>query len=115
MVFWYTYPGAMLNRNNLGYSSACPTGTLAFLSDIPRVYSAGYSDCYLGMAWKDVASFFTKTKTFNPSAMVQRGFIATLRSADLATFFSRKSGFVNCFRHGAGRTPFPDAIPRGIP
>jgi len=47
MVFWCTYPGSILNRNNLGYSSACPTGTLAFPSDIPRLYSAGYSYCYL--------------------------------------------------------------------
>jgi hypothetical protein len=47
MVFWCTYPGSMLNRNNLGSSSAGPSGTLAFSRDIPRVYSAGYSYCYL--------------------------------------------------------------------
>jgi hypothetical protein len=47
MVFCYIYPGSMLNRNNLGYSSACPIGTFAFLSDIPRVYFAGYSYSYL--------------------------------------------------------------------
>ena len=47
MVFSCTYPGSMPNRNNLGDSSASPTGTLAFPGDIPRVYSAGYSYCYL--------------------------------------------------------------------
>jgi hypothetical protein len=47
MVFWCTYPGSLLNRNILGYSSAYPSGTLAFPTDIPRVYSAGYSYCYL--------------------------------------------------------------------
>jgi hypothetical protein len=50
----------MLNRNNLGYGSAYPSGTLAFPTDIPRVHSAGYSCCYLGMAGKNVVSFFTQ-------------------------------------------------------
>ena len=60
MVFWCTYPDSILNRNNLGYSSACPNGTLAYPSDIPRLYFARYSYYYyyLGMAWKNVASFF---------------------------------------------------------
>src|SRR6478672_6862027 len=58
MVFWCTYPGSILNRNNLGYSSACPNGTLADPSDIPRLYFARYSYYYLGMARKNVASFF---------------------------------------------------------
>ena len=108
MVFWYTYPGAMLNRNNLGHSSACLTATLAFLSDIPRVYSAGYSDCFLGMAWKAVASFFHQNKNISPSAMVERGFIAIPRSADLArSYFSRKRVLMNCFRHGARAHAFP--------
>jgi hypothetical protein len=56
MVFWWTYSDSSYNRNNLVYRSACPSGTLAFSVDIPRVYSAGYSHCDLGMAWKNVAS-----------------------------------------------------------
>ena len=66
MVFWCTYPGSILNRNNLGYNSACPSGTLAFPSDIPRVYPAGYSYCYLRMAWKNVASFFSPKQEPSP-------------------------------------------------
>jgi hypothetical protein len=56
MVFWCACPGSIPNRNRLGYSSAYPGGALAFLRDIPWVYSAGYSCPYLGMAWKNVAS-----------------------------------------------------------
>jgi hypothetical protein len=47
MVFWYTCPGSILNRNNLGYSSACPSGTLALPGHISRVYSDRNSHCYL--------------------------------------------------------------------
>jgi hypothetical protein len=63
MVFWCTYPDSILNRDNLVYSSAYPGGTLAFPTDIPRVYSAGYSRCHLGMAGENVVSFFTKKVT----------------------------------------------------
>jgi hypothetical protein len=45
----------MLDRNNRVYCSACFSGTLAFSIDIPRVYSAGDSNCCFGMAWKNVA------------------------------------------------------------
>jgi hypothetical protein len=59
MVFWCACPGSIFISNNLVYRSAYPSGTLAFPIDIPWVYSAGYSYCDLGMAWKNVASFFT--------------------------------------------------------
>jgi hypothetical protein len=55
MVFECPYPAAMLDRDNRVYGSACFSGTLAFSIDIPRVYSAGDSNCCFGMAWKNVA------------------------------------------------------------
>jgi hypothetical protein len=63
MEFARTYLRPIRNRrNNLGYSLAFPDRSLACPSDIPRVYSADYSYCYLRMAWKNVASFFYQTK-----------------------------------------------------
>jgi hypothetical protein len=61
MVFEYPYPAFILDRNNRGNCSACPSGTLAFSTDISRVYSVEHSGCCLGMAWKNVALYFSKT------------------------------------------------------
>jgi hypothetical protein len=58
MVFWRAHPGFIFISNNLVYSSAYPGGTLAFPIDIPRVYFDDYSYRDLGMAWKNVASYF---------------------------------------------------------
>jgi hypothetical protein len=68
------------------------------------------------MAGKNVASFFHQNKNISPSAMVERGFVANPRSADLATsYFSRKRVLMNYFRRGAREHTFPDAVPRGTP
>jgi hypothetical protein len=56
MVFWCTGSDSVLNRDNLVYNSAYRSGTLAFLTDIPGVYSVGYSCCDLGMAGENVVS-----------------------------------------------------------
>jgi hypothetical protein len=55
MVFECPYPAAILDRNNRVYRSACSRGAVAFSIDIPRLYSAGYSNCCFRMAWKNVA------------------------------------------------------------
>jgi hypothetical protein len=55
MVFECPYPAAILDRHNRVYCSAYSSGAVAFSIDIPRVYSAGYSNYCFGMAWKNVA------------------------------------------------------------